>query len=126
MSRPKQLLSATVHLRRGSLEAVDALARERETSRASVLRQAVEEFLRRQGRVPEVAARVVAQPGISMAAPQVAVSEGRRAPEPARKPETYLTCGLCPEDALPIARIEFPAHVAAHRAAFERGLAGRS
>ena len=73
----------------------------------------------------EVTARVVAQPGISMADPQPPTpSESQRVPERALNLASYIKCGLCPEEATPIARAELPAHVAAHRAAFDRDLAG--
>jgi hypothetical protein len=124
MSRLKHLRSVTVHLRPVSLEAVDALAHQRSTSRGSVIRQAVEELLRRQGLAPETAVRAVTEPGIPMAHPRSGMApRDPRAPDRGSVPAAYIKCGLCPEDAFPIARAQLPAHVAAHRAAFDRDFA---
>jgi hypothetical protein len=121
MSRLKHLRSVTVHLRPQSLEAVDALAHQRSTSRGSVIRQAVEELVHRQGLPAETAARAVTQPGIPMADPRSGVApDALRAPERTAVPAAYIKCGLCPEDALPIARVQLPGHVAGHRADFNR------
>ena len=125
MGRPTSLLSATVHLKAETYHAVQALAVQRTTSRASVLRQAVEEFMRRQ-HVPGPSAELSRAPQslVPVTVNSAVATEAVTSPILDRSANgDYIRCGLCPVSALPILRAELPGHVAAHRAAFEAELA---